>query len=178
MKLSVIVVNHNMCSLLKQCLITLVRACKDIEHQLIVIDDASTDKSVEMMQVEFPEATLMINEHSVGTAAARNQGIEKATGEYVLLVNADTISGKKTVEQVVEFMDKHTDAGGVGVRSLTPRGRFMSESRIGFSRSWGMLLKVTGLAKYFSRFENLEDLLLNFDVPNEESISWFLDLIK
>lgn len=151
MKLSVIVVNHNMCSLLKQCLLTLIRACKDIDSQLIVIDDASTDKSVEMLQTEFPEATLIVNQHSVGTAAARNQGIEKANGEYVLLVNADTISGKKTLEQVVEFMDNHADAGGVGVRALTPRGNFMPDSRMGFTRGWSMLLKLTGLAKYFSK---------------------------
>jgi GT2 family glycosyltransferase len=107
MKLSVVVVNHNMCVLLKQALLTLNRACRDIDYELIVIDDASVDKSQKMLQDEFSEAKLILNSTAVGMAKARNQGIEQATGEYVLLVNADTISGKKTVEHVLEFMDAH-----------------------------------------------------------------------
>lgn len=136
---------------LKQTLLTLVRACKYIDYELIVIDDASIDKSQQMLQDEFPEAKLILNNTIVGTAKARNQGIEQATGEYVLLVNADTISGKKTVEHVLEFMDAHPDAGGVGVRALSPRGNFIPESRTGFTRAWGGLLKLTGLAKYFPK---------------------------
>lgn len=151
MKLSVIVVNHNMCVLLRQALSTLVRACRDIDYELIVIDDASTDKSQKMLQDDFPEAKLILNNSVVGTAKARNQGIEQAMGEYVLLVNADTISGKKTVEHVLDFMDIHQDAGGVGVRALSPRGNFLPESRTGFTRAWGGLLKLTGLAKYFPK---------------------------
>lgn len=136
---------------LKQTLLTLVRACKYIDYELIVIDDASIEKSQQMLQEEFPEAKLILNNTIVGMAKARNQGIEQATGEYVLLVNADTISGKKTVEHVLEFMDAHPDAGGVGVRALSPRGNFIPESRTGFTRAWGGLLKLTGLAKYFPK---------------------------
>jgi GT2 family glycosyltransferase len=151
MKLSVILVNYNMCTLLKQSLLTLIRACRDIDYELIVIDNASTDGSVQMLKTEFQEAKLILNKHQAGIAKARNQGIEQANGEYVLLVNADTISGKKTIEQVVEFMDAHKDAGGVGVRMLNKRGRFLTESRTGFTGAWGGLLKLTGLAKYFPK---------------------------
>jgi GT2 family glycosyltransferase len=151
MKLSVVVVNHNMCLLLKKALLTLDRACRGIDYEMIVIDDASTDRSQKMLQDEFPNATLMFNSTAVGIAKARNQGIEQATGEYVLLVNADTISGKKTIEHVLEFMETHPDAGGVGVRALSPRGNFLPESRTGFTRAWGGLLKLTGLAKYFPK---------------------------
>jgi GT2 family glycosyltransferase len=136
---------------LKQTLLTLVRACKDVDYELIVVDDASVDKSQKMLQEEFSEAKLILNNTTLGTAKSRNLGIEQASGEYVLLVNADTISGKKTVEHVLEFMDAHTDAGGVGVRALSPRGNFLPESRTGFTRAWGGLLKLTGLAKYFPK---------------------------
>jgi GT2 family glycosyltransferase len=151
MKLSVVVANHNMCLFLRQTLITLNRACRDIDYELIVIDDASTDQSQKMLQDEFTTAKLILNNTMVGMAKARNQGIEQATGEYVLLVNADTISGKKTVEHVLEFMDAHPDAGGVGIRALSPRGNFLPESRTGFTRAWGGLLKLTGLAKHFPK---------------------------
>ncbi|RYU92425.1 glycosyltransferase family 2 protein [Mucilaginibacter terrigena] len=176
MKLSVIVVNYNMCSLLRQALFTLNRACRDIDYELIVVDDASTDKSVQMLNSEFPDAKLLVNKHPRGIAKARNQGIEQAGGEYVLLVNADTISGKKTVEHVVAFMDAHKDAGGVGVRMLSPRGNFLSESRTGFSRVWGGLLKLTGLAKYFpkSRLYKTDDIW----VEDEEFATTEVDVIN
>ena len=151
MKLSVVVVNFNTCSLLKQGLNTLVRAGKYIDHELIVIDDASTDGSVQMLHDEFTDVKLIQNHKTLGMARSRNLGIEQATGEYVLLVNADTISGKKTLENVVDFMDTHPDAGGVGVRMLTPRGKFLTESRTGVTKPWGALLKLTGLARYFTK---------------------------
>jgi GT2 family glycosyltransferase len=151
MKLSVVVVNHNLCALLKQSLNTLIRACRDVDYELIVVDDASADKSVQMLHDEFPEVKLIANQKSLGIAKSRNIAIEQASGEYILMVNADTISSKKTVENIVDFMDQHTDAGGLGVRMLTPRGNFITESRTGFSRAWGGLLKLTGLAKYFPK---------------------------
>ncbi|MET3981570.1 GT2 family glycosyltransferase [Mucilaginibacter sp. UYP25] len=176
MKLSIVVVNYNTCSFLKQALATLIRASKHIDHEVIVIDNASTDKSVSMVQNEFPEVSLIQNERTMGMAKARNQGIEKASGEYVLLVNADTISGKKTLEHAVEFMDAHADAGGVGVRMLSPRGKFLPESRVGFSRAWGGLLKLTGLAKYFpkSRLYKTDD---NW-VADEEFATTEVDVIN
>jgi GT2 family glycosyltransferase len=151
MKLSVVAVNHNMCALLKQSLNALNKACKDIDYEVIVVDDASTDRSVAMIANEFPSAQLIENKVFAGMAKCRNQGIERANGEYVLLVNADTISSKKTLEHVMQFMDAHKDAGGVGVRMLNPRGKFMPESRMGFTKAWAGLLKLTGLAKYFSK---------------------------
>jgi GT2 family glycosyltransferase len=151
MKISIVVANYNMYPLLKQCINTLIRACRYIDNEIIVVDDASIDKSVSMLKDEFPEIKLIQNTTAIGVAKARNQGIEQATGEYVLLVNADIISGKKTLENVVEFMDMHTDAGGLGVRMLSPRGNFLTESRIGFNKAWCILLKLTGLAKYFPK---------------------------
>ncbi|HEK20530.1 MULTISPECIES: glycosyltransferase [unclassified Mucilaginibacter] len=151
MKLSVIVVNYNMCTLLRQALYTLTRACKFIDYELIIIDDVSTDKSVKMLNEEFPDAKLIVNEQTLGIAASRNKGIEMAGGEYILLVNADIICGKKTIEQVVDFMDAHQDAGSVGVRALTPGGRFIPHSRTGFTKPWAALLKLTGLSKYFTK---------------------------
>jgi GT2 family glycosyltransferase len=84
-------------------------------------------------------------------ARAYNQGIKETTGEYVLIVSADTIAGKKTFEKSLEFMDMHLDAGGMGVRMITPDGRFLPESKHGFTKPWAVFFKLTGLAKYFSK---------------------------
>ena len=105
MKLSVVVVNYNKCALLRQGLNALVRACKYIDYEIIVIDNNSTDASVAMLHNDFPEIKTIQNPSSLGLAGCRNIGINQSRGEYVLLVNADTICGKKTLENVLEFMD-------------------------------------------------------------------------
>ncbi|MBD1392268.1 glycosyltransferase family 2 protein [Mucilaginibacter glaciei] len=151
MKLSVVIVNHNMYSFLKQGIPALIRACRYIDYELIVVDDNSNDGSVAMIKSTFPEVTLMENESHFGVAKSRNVGIRQSKGEYVLLVNADTISGKKTLENVVDFMEHHADAGALGVRMLTSRGKFLTESRTGVNKSWNIVFKVTGLAKYFPK---------------------------
>ncbi|TSD66906.1 glycosyltransferase family 2 protein [Inquilinus sp. KBS0705] len=160
MKLSVIVVNNNMSVLLRQSLNSLINACKDIDYELLVVDDASTDNSVTMLQREFPETKLILNKETLGMAKSRNLALEQAKGQYVLLVNADTISGKKTIQHVVDFMDSHHGAGGVGVRMLTPRGNYLTESRIGFSNAWASLLRLTGLARFFPKsrlYKNMDE---------------------
>jgi GT2 family glycosyltransferase len=151
MKLSVIVVNYNMCALLKQALSSLIKACNHIDYELIVVDDASTDRSVAILKKEFAGASLLVNDKSVGIAKSRNLAVARSTGEYVLLVNADTITASNTLESTIAFMDNHPDAGGVGVRMLTPQGRFLHISRRGFNRAWETFLNLTGLAKHFSK---------------------------
>lgn len=151
MKLSVVVVNYNMCALLKQALVSLDKACNSIDHELIIVDDASTDRSVHMVQQLFPDANIIQNEKSLGMAKARNQGIGVAKGEYVLLVNADTITATNTLSSTISFMDNHPAAGVVGTRMLTPQGRFLHISRRGFNRAWEAFFKVTGLGKHFTK---------------------------
>ena len=151
MKLSLIIVNYNTCHMLRIALNSLVRAALGIEYEVFVIDNASTDKSVDMIKGEFPDIKVIANTYNAGMAKAYNQGIKEATGEYVLVVNADTITGKKTIEKSLEFMDMHLDAGGMGVRMITPDGRFLKESKHGFTKPWEVFFKVTGLAKHFSK---------------------------
>jgi len=151
MKLSVIVVNYNMCALLKASLSSLIKACKHIDYELIVIDDASEDRSVQMLQSEFPKADIVVNAKHLGTAKSRNLGLAKAMGEYVLLVSADTITASNALEGTLAFMDNHEHAGGVGIRMLTPQGRFLHISRRGFNRAWEAFFKLTGLARHFTK---------------------------
>ncbi|QEC79363.1 glycosyltransferase family 2 protein [Mucilaginibacter ginsenosidivorax] len=151
MKLSVIVVNYNTCDMLRIALNSVIRAAVGINYEVFVVDNASADKSVEMLSGEFPDVKVIANTSNQGLAKAYNQGIKETTGEYVLVVSADTITGKKTFEKALEFMDTHLDAGGMGVRMITPDGRFLAESKHGFTESWAVFFKLTGLAKYFSK---------------------------
>jgi GT2 family glycosyltransferase len=151
MKLSVIVVNYNLCDLLRQTLNSLVISGNSVDYEVFVVDNGSTDKSVEMVTDEFPQFHIIANAVNEGLAKAYNQAIQLAGGEYVLLVNADTISGKETLKRILDFMDLHTDAGGLGVRMLSPQGRFLPESNRGLTKAWVAFFKLIGFAKYFPK---------------------------
>ena len=128
MKLSLIIVNHNACAFLKKALNSLINACINIDYEFFVVDNASTDKSLEMLANDFPGVQVIANDTDEGIAKASNQALKISTGEYILLVNADTICGKDSLEKMCAFMDEHTDAGGLSVRMISPQGSFLPES--------------------------------------------------
>ena len=150
MKLSVIIVNHNLSDLLRQAVNSIITAL-NTEYELIVGDNASTDNSVEMLAAEFPQVRVIENSTNLGMAKAYNEAIEVSVGEYILLVNADTICGKETLKRVVDFMDINTLAGGVGVRMLSPQGTFLQESNRGLTRRWVAFLKLMGFGKNLTK---------------------------
>ena len=151
MKLSVIIVSQNACKLLKQALNSVINSIKNIDYELLVVDNASTDGSAEMLVTEYPEVQLIANDTNLGITKASNQALRMATGEYILMVNADTISGKDSIEKMIAFMDEHCDAAGLSVRMLSPQGRFLPESIHGLTKTWAAFFKLTGLAKYLSK---------------------------
>jgi len=151
MKLSIIIVNHNRCDLLKIALNSLIKASTEVDCEFIVIDNASADSSVEMLHADFPEVRLIVNNTNRGVAKAANQGIEVSRGEYVLLVNADTICGKETLGKVLEFMDNHSEASGLSVRMLGAQGSFQPESNRGLTKPWITFFKMIGFAKNFQK---------------------------
>ena len=151
MKLSVVIINHNMCELLRHTLSSLVDAGKGVDYEVFIYDNASTDGSVKMIENEFAQFHIIASQKQVGYAKAYNEMINLTTGQYILLVNPDIISSKKTLERALEFMDEHVDSGAVGVRMITPKGSFLPESNRGLSSQWIAFFKLTGLSKYFPK---------------------------
>ena len=151
MKLSVIVVNRNLCTTLKHTLSALIEAGKNIDYEVFIFDNASTDGSVKMIESDFPQFHIIASQKNIGFAKAYNEVINLTTGQYILLVNPDIICSKKTLEHAVEFMDMHADSGGLGVRMITPQGRFLPESNRGLTPAWISFFKLTRLAKFFPK---------------------------
>ncbi|MGF7080587.1 glycosyltransferase family 2 protein [Mucilaginibacter sp. UYCu711] len=147
MKLSVIIVNHNQCDVLKLALDSLIKAANSIDYELVIVDNGSTDNSVDMVNTEFPQARIIANVANEGIAKARNQGIEASKGAYILLVSADTICGKETLDKVLDFMEIHRDASGLSVRMLGTQGTFLKESNRGLTTPWIGFLKLIGFGK-------------------------------
>ena len=104
--------NYNVKHFLKQCLLSVVKATKNLEVEIFVIDNNSIDSSVEMVQNEFPNVNVIANKENTGFSKANNQAMELSSGEYILLLNPDTIVEEDTFSLCVNFMDKHSDAGG------------------------------------------------------------------
>ncbi|MBI3511220.1 MAG: glycosyltransferase [Bacteroidetes bacterium] len=151
MKLSVVIVNYNVEHFLEQCLHSVRRAAKNVETEIFVVDNNSVDGSVPMVREKFPEVNLIPNKENFGFSKANNQAIRKANGEYILLLNPDTIVEETTFEKVIAFMDAHAEAGALGVQMIDGKGNFLPESKRGLPTPAVAFYKMCGLAKLFPR---------------------------
>ncbi|MBR1626090.1 MAG: glycosyltransferase [Bacteroidales bacterium] len=149
MKLSVVIVNYNVEHFLEHCLLSVRKALKNIESEVFVVDNNSVDGSVSMLKSKFPEVKLIENKENVGFAKANNQAIRISSGEYVLLLNPDTVVEEDTFVKCLNFMDSHQDAGGLGVKMIDGQGKILKESKRGFPTPWVCFCKMTGLTKIF-----------------------------
>ncbi|HEY8402247.1 MAG TPA: glycosyltransferase [Cytophagaceae bacterium] len=150
-KLSIIIVNYNVCHFLEQTLISVMKACKDLDVEVMVVDNNSVDGSVEMVRTKFPEVILIENKNNLGFSKANNQAIRISKGEYILLLNPDTIVEEETFKKCCRFMDEHPDAGGLGVKMVDGKGDFLPESKRGLPSPWVAFYKIFGLAALFPK---------------------------
>ena len=129
MKLSIIILNYNVRYFLELCIQSVEAATKNIVHEIIVVDNNSSDLSCAMVSEKFPDIKLICNRENVGFAKANNQGVKFAQGEYVLILNPDTILAEDTLEKVIAFADKQSNLGALGVRMIDGNGKFLPESK-------------------------------------------------
>jgi len=153
MTLSVIIVSYNVKYFLEQCLCSVQRAL-DNDVEVIVIDNNSSDGSVEYLQPRFPFVRYIASKENPGFAKANNQALQEATGKYVLFLNPDTIIPEDLFTSCVDFMESHAEAGALGVRMIDGSGRFLKESKRGFPSPWVAFCKMAGLTKLFPRSAN------------------------
>ena len=151
MKLSIIIVNYNVSAFLEQALMSAQKALRGIEGEIFVVDNHSVDNSVSMVKAKFPDVKLIENQDNVGFAKANNQAIRVSTGEYVLLLNPDTLVEEDTFEKCVRFMDETPDCGGLGVKMVDGQGRFLPESKRGIPYPKSSFYKLFGLSKLFPK---------------------------
>lgn len=149
MKLSIVIVNYNVEHFLEHCLLSVRKAVKGIEAEVFVVDNNSVDGSISMLKDKFKEVHIIENKKNVGFAKANNQAIKLCKGEYILLLNPDTVVQEDTFLKCIHFMDHHPEAGGLGVKMIDGQGHILKESKRGFPTPWVCLCKMTGLAALF-----------------------------
>jgi O-antigen biosynthesis protein len=148
-KISVIIVNYNVEFFLEQCLNSVRKGLEHVSGEVFVVDNNSIDGSVEMVQRKFPEVNLIANKDNRGFSKANNQAVLLSNSEYILLLNPDTVVEEDTFIKVVQFMDEHPDAGGLGVRMLDGKGKFLPESKRGLPTPAVAFYKIFGLSRIF-----------------------------
>ena len=151
MQLSVIIVNYNVKYFLEQCLYSVQKACLGFETEIIVVDNHSTDGSIEFLKPVFPGVNFIANHVNVGFAKANNQAISIAAGDFILFLNPDTLLPEDCIEKCLQFFKENKPAGALGIRMIDGTGNFLKESKRAFPSPLTSLYKLTGLTMLFPR---------------------------
>jgi len=149
--LSVIIVNYNVKEFLLNLLHSVEKASSYISKEIIVIDNASDDGSVEAIKQKFPSVRLIENKSNVGFGKANNQGLKIAQGKYLLFINPDCIVSEDTFTKMISFFDSHPDCGLAGCKILNSDGTLQLACRRSFPGPWTSFTKVTGLSNLFPK---------------------------
>ena len=144
MKLSIVIVNYNVRHYVEKCLETVFKAGKNIDMEVFVVDNASTDDSVSYLRERFPQVQYIENTVNMGFSRANNKAIRQAQGQYVLLLNPDTTISENVLEECVRFADEHPKLGAIGVRMHNEDGTIAPESRRAVPTPWIALIKYLG----------------------------------
>jgi GT2 family glycosyltransferase len=167
MELSVIIVSFNVCTYLRQALVSAIAAAEGTDHEIIVVDNNSSDWSAEMVRDEFKDVRLIVSESNEGYSDACNRGIAASAGNYILILNPDTMVDPEAIRTALAFMHGHPDAGAAGARMVDGNGVFLPESKRGFPSPLTSLFRFTGMGKLFPRSAFFNAYYLGHKPENE-----------
>ena len=155
MKLSVVIVNYNVKHFTEQCVRSVLRGSAGIATEVFIVDNASTDGSVSYLRQTLPIADsnvpirIIESNHNLGFARGNNMAIRLTRGEYVLLLNPDTIVAEQTLGEAIRFMDGHPEAGAAGVKMHNSDGSLARESRRSIPTPLVSLKKMLGMDRHY-----------------------------
>lgn len=155
MQLSVIILNYNVRYFLEQCVLSVQKALEDIDGEIIIIDNASSDDSCEMMKTKFPHIKLIENAANLGFPKGNNIGVAQAKGDYVCILNPDTVVAEDTFSKILNTKNWQLNIGIIGCKLIDGAGNFLPESKRGVPTPWVAFTKIFGLYKisnYFGKY--------------------------
>lgn len=151
MQLSVVILNYNVRYFLELCVLSVQEALLNIDAEIIVVDNNSSDDSCEMMKSRFPNIILIENATNSGFPKGNNIGVEQAKGDYICILNPDTVVAEDTFEKILAFAEKQTNLGIVGCKIIDGTGNFLPESKRGVPTPWVAITKIFGLYQFFPK---------------------------
>ena len=162
MTLSIIIVNYNVEHFLHQCLKSIEKAKQNIILEIIIVDNNSVDQSIKMLKKYFSYVKIIQNTQNVGFAKANNQAIKEARGEYILLLNPDTIIQENTLLQTIKYLKNHLDVGALGVKMIDGNGEFLPESKRSLPNPMSAFYKIFGFSKLLPKSKKFGEYHLNY----------------
>ena len=149
MKLSVIIVNYNVRYFLEQCIISVQKATRAIDSEIIIVDNNSSDDSCNMVKDNFPTLLLIENKKNVGFSTANNQGVAIAKGDYVCILNPDTAVAEDVFTKALDYANSLNDLGAIGCYLMDGTGSFLPESKRNLPTPHVSALKLLGFSKKY-----------------------------
>jgi GT2 family glycosyltransferase len=166
---SVVVVNYNTGHLLERMFTALDTAKASLNIEMIVVDNASTDDSVQILEGKYPTTKLIKNGTNLGFGRANNQAIAYVRGRYVLLLNTDAFVATDTLDKTVTYMNEHPTCGVLGVKLVGDDGSLQPSCRY-FPTPWNVFLQRTGLSRLFPNQRSIDDM--DWDHASIRSCDW------
>ncbi|GAA4775780.1 MULTISPECIES: glycosyltransferase family 2 protein [Flavobacterium] len=151
MQLSVIILNYNVRYFLEQCVLSVQKALENIDGEIIVVDNFSQDDSCQMIKKRFPDVKLIENKENFGFPKGNNIGVAEAKGEYICILNPDTVVAEDTFEKILNFIKMKTNLGIIGCKLIDGTGNFLPECKRGLPTPWVAMTKIFGLYKFFPK---------------------------
>lgn len=148
-RLSIVIVNFNTYKFLCQCLDSIYSIKEDFE--IIVVDNASSDDSVSLIRQHYPKVLVISNNKNIGFATANNQGVKKAKGDYILLLNPDTLIPKNTLSRMLKFMEENPMVGMTTCKVILPTDILDDACHRGFPTPWNAFCQFSGLSYLFPK---------------------------
>lgn len=168
MDVSILVVNYNTCQLTLDCLQSVYASKTQYRYEVIVIDNHSSDGSVEAIRAAYPDIMLIANEDNTGFAKANNQGMEVAGGRYILLLNSDTLVQPDTLDTMIQFMDTHPEMGASGCKVILPDGSLDKACKRGFPTPSASFYYAFGWSKRYPDNPKYNQYQLGHLSPDDE----------
>ncbi|TSC54042.1 MAG: family 2 glycosyl transferase [Microgenomates group bacterium LiPW_16] len=165
--LTVIVVNYNTGEFLRGCLKSLYQAEGNFDFDIYVVDNASTDNTLDIVESEFPDINLWLNKENVGFASANNLVLRECQSKYFLLLNPDTVTSPDAIKKMVEFMESHPEAAAVGPKLVYEDGTVDWRCRRGFPTPQAIFYQSVGLASLFPKNEKFTAYTLSHLAPDK-----------
>lgn len=151
MQLSIIILNYNVRYFLEQCILSVQKAIQNIDAEIIVVDNNSSDDSCDMMRQRFPKVKLIENTENLGFPKGNNIGVAQAQGKYICILNPDTVVAEDTFVKITSFLAMTENLGIVGCKLIDGTGNFLPESKRGVPTPWVAFTKIFGLYKIFPK---------------------------
>lgn len=149
-KLSTVILSYNTSDLLRDCLTSLKRNEKEVDLEIIVSDNGSSDGSIAMVKKEFPSVNVIENQENLGFARGNNQARKVVKGEYILFLNSDTEVQKNTLKEVVKQLESDPLVGALTCKIVLPSGKLDKDARRSFPTPWVALTHFSYLDRIFS----------------------------